>query len=456
MNRTTGIFIAAALIAAVAAALAFNQPPPTPEDPPHPPAQAGGVTLQTQLSNAYLLHGGTREVYLDVGIKGAREAAEHRLPLNLALVIDRSGSMAGEKLEHARQAARTLIQRLRTGDRIAIVTYGSDVTTLVPSVLVNDLSRRRLLAAVARITDRGGTFLSGGLAAGRAQVEAHIADDRVNRVILISDGQANEGVTDQRSLARLARDAATAGVSVTTMGVGLDFAEDVMTAMAETGAGHYYFIRDADALAGIFSKELEVMLATVARRPQLEVALADGVELAEVYGYEYRQQGNIVRVQLPAIYGGQDRKVVLRLRVASERLGSRSVAKTRLVFSDSAGERQTVAQSAMGRVSDDPAVVSRGVNPTVIARVEQAQAASAMNEAMTAYGDGDIAAARGRLKQQIRRTSRLNKDLKRPELDRVVRTLKKQLETAAEAAPASPTGRALIKRSKAKAYGLAK
>ena len=174
MNRTVAIFITAAILALVALVLAKNGETTAPLPPPPVPGTvaSGGMTLSTSPSQSHVLVG-AGEVFLDIAL--AAPAAKHvkRVPLNIGLVIDRSGSMAGRKLQNAREAATRLVSRLQEGDRIAIVTYGSDVTVLVPSTEITAESRTRILSAISTIVDRGGTFLSGGLERARDVVLRH-------------------------------------------------------------------------------------------------------------------------------------------------------------------------------------------------------------------------------------------------------------------------------------------
>ncbi len=231
MNRTKGILVLAALLAVTALLITRGTratviPPPIKPDPivkPIPVARKGPVALGSSLSGSHLVLGGAGEAYLDISLDIAQPLVSKSAPVNVALVIDRSGSMAGKKLIHARAAARKLVTSLRTGDRLALITYGSDVTTVVPSAAITSHSRRRILAAIEEISDRGGTYLSGGFEAGRDELLNNQRAGALNRIILISDGQANEGITSTSSLSTMAGKALSAGIHLTTMGVGLNF-----------------------------------------------------------------------------------------------------------------------------------------------------------------------------------------------------------------------------------------
>ncbi|MCA9666495.1 MAG: VWA domain-containing protein [Myxococcales bacterium] len=430
-------------------------PTPTPRIADQPGGKSGAVMMQSRLSGSHVLADGPGNVYLDIDLR-ADEAAKRRLPLNIALVIDRSGSMAGAKLRDAKKAAIALVERLTERDRLAVIDYGSDVFVRVASTPVTSAARQSIIASIQGIHDRGGTYLSGGLERGRAEIAHYVKRGQVNRVILISDGQANEGVTSPRALQRLSRTIASNGVSVTTMGVGLDFDEDVLTKMAEHGNGHYYFVKESSDMASIFSKELDIMMGIVGQRPQLHITLAPGVSLTRVLGYPVeRRAGNVVVVSLPDIHSKQRRKLLAELVVPTGVTGPHAVARVELSFEDAnTGKRRVIASTTSVTVTKDRGAVARGENREVVGRAQEARVATRLETAMRSFAGGDVAAAQAVLKKTIRATSTLNARLRRPALRRVVRDLKAQLRASESAAPATPAGRALIKRNKAKAYDL--
>jgi Ca-activated chloride channel family protein len=461
MNRTAAIVVIAGLLALTAVLLTGGKqaPPPDPAPAPAPPgaARSGPLSLAAQLSGSHLLQGGSGEVYLDISLRAAQPEREaRRQPVNVALVIDRSGSMAGDKLQHARSAARTLVGRLQEGDRLALVTYGSDVTLAVPSTVISAASRARIERAIDEIVDRGGTFLSGGFERARDELLRFWSQGYVNRVILISDGQANEGITTPAQLTAMARAALVRGVHLTTIGVGLDFNETLMTAMAEHGGGHYYFIEDSSSMADIFTRELKTLVTTVARRPVLRMTLEPGVELVQLYGYTYTQKDRQVTINLPDVYGGQQRKLVCKLRVPAGARGKLPVARVVLAFEDAESGRATELTAGAGVViTPDRAEVTSGQNAEVLARAEEVNIAWSVNRAMDAYSSGDQDGARKLLRSQISATTRANVDLKSPKLDQELSRMRQQLEGTA-AAPSSVRGKSLVKSGRYGAYKLGK
>lgn len=309
--------------------------PPTPPPPPTPPAQAsnGSLTMTSRLSHPYITLGSSDE-FVTVDVTGAEVPGSQRSPVNLALVIDRSGSMSGYKLAQAKQAARQLVNLLRDEDRLSIVHYGSDVKSM-PSMAATSSNRARMLQYIEGIWDEGGTNISAGLTTGQNQVNTARHEYKVNRIILISDGQPTEGVTDEQSLKQVVKNIRAQGVTVSSIGVGTDFNEDLMQAFAEYGAGAYGFLEDAGKLAGIFQKDLQQAATQVARNVELSFELPDGIILGEVLGYRAHQAGRTVRVAMPDFSAGQTERVVARLKVTGSAVGQTvNVTGLKLTYTD--------------------------------------------------------------------------------------------------------------------------
>jgi Ca-activated chloride channel family protein len=349
MNKTFTYLALAGALALVALVLGMPRvappaPPPVPHiatpvptpPPPVPPvntASHGSLTMTSRLSHPYITPGST-DLFVTVDVTGDEVPGSQRSPVNLALVIDRSGSMSGYKLQQAKQAARHLVGLLRNEDRLAIVHYGSDVKSL-PSMPATASNRERMLQYIDGIWDEGGTNISAGLQSGQHQVNTARREFQVNRIILISDGQPTEGDTDEESLKRVVKNIRAEGVTVSSIGVGTDFNEDLMQAFAEYGAGAYGFLEDAGKLATIFQKDLQQATTQVARNVELSFELPDGVVLGEVLGYRAHQAGRVVRVPLPDFSAGQTERVVARVTVSGSAVGQAvNVTGLKLAYTD--------------------------------------------------------------------------------------------------------------------------
>ena len=397
MNRTVLFLSLAGGLALTALVLGLPQlgqqppaPPPGPTvvvAPPKPPPQAlmatpGSLTMTSRLSHPYVA-AGTSEVFATVDLTGAEVPGARRSAVNLALVIDRSGSMSGYKLAQAKQAARHLVGLLRDEDRLAIVHYGSDVKSL-PSQQATAAHRERMLQYIDGIWDEGGTNIGAGLSAGRYQLAQAQGQFGVNRLILMSDGQPTEGVTDDAGLTRQAQEIRASGITVSSIGVGTDFNEDLMQAFAEYGAGAYGFLEDAGQLATLFQKDLQQATTVVARDVTLSFTLPPGTSLGEVLGYRASQSGNTVRVALPDFAAGQLERLVVRLNVTGEAVGSTvRVADLRLTYTDlirDVGVENAASLSSVVTDRNEEVLARQDKDATVYA----ARARSAANMRMAA------------------------------------------------------------------------
>ena len=204
-----------------------------------------------------------------------------RTPLNLALVLDRSGSMAGgRKMPFAREAATFAVKQLLPTDRVSVTVFDNEVETIVPGGTAAD--KVGLVRRIEQIMPRGSTDLHGGWAEGGRQAEAGLVSGGVNRVLLLSDGLANVGVVDPNTIAAEARGLAARGVGTTTMGVGEDYNEDLMEAMARAGDGRYYYIESPAQLVDIFQTELQGLMDTLGEKVSLGLVPRNGVVVTDV------------------------------------------------------------------------------------------------------------------------------------------------------------------------------
>jgi len=211
-----------------------------------------------------------------------------RKALNLALVIDRSGSMSGRPLEEAKRCVGMIIDRLGPQDRAAVVTYDSEVETIVPAQRVTDPAVFH--RAIAQVQSRGMTALFGGWLAGAEQAALGVNEDAISRVMLLSDGCANEGPDAIEDIGPHVATMAASGVSTSTCGLGNGFNEDLMMGMAKAGQGQGYYGDTAEDLLDPFTTEFELLRALCARKLRLSLQTPEGVK-AKVLN-EYTQEGD--------------------------------------------------------------------------------------------------------------------------------------------------------------------
>jgi Ca-activated chloride channel family protein len=238
---------------------------------------------------------------------------QDRSPLNLSLVLDRSGSMAGEKIAAAKDAARHLVRRLHTMDMVSIVAYDTDVVTVAPPTTG---SEQTLADRIAALHPGSATNLSGGWFRGRELVAANRKENAVNRILLLTDGLANNGITDPHALAGLCASARENGITTTTIGFGEDYDEHLLRAMADAGGGHTYYIEQPDQAPGIFAEEIEGLLGLSAQNVAVEIRPAAAAKLTVVHhDFPKQELADGLRLEVGDLYAREPRRILVEFVV---------------------------------------------------------------------------------------------------------------------------------------------
>jgi Ca-activated chloride channel family protein len=302
--------------------------------------------------------------------------------VNAVLVVDRSGSMSGEKIARARDAARALIAALDGEDRLAIVDFASDAHLLLASAPVTPAFKEVALAQVSRLQATTGTNLSAALDLAVPQLERGRAPARLDKVFLATDGLANEGVSDREGLLRIAaRDFGRATVS--TFGIGEDYDEDLLAALAAQGGGRTRFIHSASELEPALRAELTRSARTVAREVRLEVRGVSGARVVRVLGYA--AEGGSIR--LPDFAAGEERRVLVKLSLAPAADGEAEVARVALSFADPAGAGHRAETVARASFTGKAALLGMRGNDA-LAHGARAELAELARDAAELKGDG--------------------------------------------------------------------
>ncbi|WP_052351637.1 vWA domain-containing protein, partial [Deinococcus pimensis] len=257
-----------------------------------------------------------------------------RPPLNLSLVIDRSGSMSGDKLRTARKVALTALGLLTDRDRFSVVTFDDHVEVVVPSTPGGERAQSAE-ALIRDITAGGSTALHEGWRVGGLQVAEHQRPGHLNRVLLISDGEANVGLTDPRVIAGHVAGLAARGVSTTTFGMGDHYDEQLLETVASAGDGNAHYVRDARDLETMFDEELRGLSATLGRAVSLgaEPNAEFGVTVQDVLNDLPRNGTGTLR--LPNLVAGRTTEIALRLHLPARALpahGTVGVTRVRLAW----------------------------------------------------------------------------------------------------------------------------
>jgi Ca-activated chloride channel family protein len=269
---------------------------------------------------------------------------------------------------------------------------------------VDEAGRASLRTALLGLDADGGTALGPGLMQALGVIESAPRDNlRLAHVLMFSDGLANVGEQRPEALGARAAQGFSSGVSVSTLGVGVDYNEDLMTRLADQGGGRYHFIRNSEAITGILDDEMKGLVATIARGIDMSVATAPGVEVSAIFGYPTSQDGKAMHARVGSLGVGQTREIVMRVRLPEIVPPRVSLGSLRVVFLDVAagGAQRQIDVPLDALVTTDAAVARTSEMRDVTVRVAEVQSAETLELAARAADKGDFAAAEVSLDRQI-------------------------------------------------------
>ncbi len=362
-------------------------------------AGARTIDLQVNLGTPVMEAGKNQKTFLKIGLKGFDLPAESdRAPVNMAIVLDRSGSMAGEKLARAREAAIKAIGLLQSGDIVAVVTYDSVVNVVVPATRVSD--KQSIYAAIRRIRDGGRTALFAGVSKGASEVRKFLDKTRVNRVILLSDGLANIGPSTPSELGQLGASLGKEGISVTTIGLGLGYNEDLMTQLAGMSDGHHAFVQNSADLNRIFAAEFNTALTVVANQLTIIIKCANSIRPIRVLGRQAEIIGQEVHVKLNQLSSNQEKFVMLEVEVPPGVAGeTQDLASVDVSYLDLRAKRRDSLQKTVSvNFSKEREKVKKAVNQPVMDSAAEQVINRLSKEAVKLRDQGKLEAAKDHLK----------------------------------------------------------
>ncbi|MCP4522235.1 MAG: VWA domain-containing protein [Cytophagales bacterium] len=306
-------------------------------------------------------------IYLYVSLLGQELKTKHQNPpLNISVVLDRSGSMSGAKLDYSKKAINFIIDNLKSQDNLSLIMYDDYVDLLSKSQKVEN--KEILKQIVDKIEVAGCTNLSGGMLEGYAQVQSTYDSKLVNRVLLLSDGLANVGITDLKELEKIARyKNLEEGMSLSTFGVGNHFNEDLMTGIANEGNGNYYFIESPEQIPTIFKEELQGLLSVVTQNTSLTLSLPSEVSLDTLFGgYPYQENGKDIVLNFNDIFAQEEKGILLKLKVEKEFSEKIDFSAT-LSYDDAENfQRKSIQQNISVKQTTDQEIFDKHKNEEVI------------------------------------------------------------------------------------------
>ncbi len=358
-------------------------------------AKTTQIKLSTNMATAVMEADKRQTAFLKVSLTGFDvDEQQDRIPANIAIVLDKSGSMSGQKIEFARQAAIHAISQLNQDDIVSVVTYDNQVQIIVPSTKVTNKARINRL--INGIKASGNTALFAGVSKGAAELRKFLSQNQVNRVILLSDGLANVGPKSPSELGQLGASLSKEGISVTTIGLGLGYNEDLMTQLAGFSDGNHAFVEKPSDLVKIFQYEFGDVLSVVAQDVNIIIECDDNIRPIRVLGRAGDIIGNKVSVRMNQLYSGQEKFILLEVEVPEHKANTNvDIASVKIDYNNLyTHSRQKLNDSASVTFSTSKQEVEESIDAEVYESSVEQVANEYSKKAVELRDKGDISGAR--------------------------------------------------------------
>jgi len=364
---------AAALSAACMMSIATLSNTPARADKP--------IELSARFAQAVMTAGQAQRNYLRVALNGCQRPPTERTPVNVAFVIDRSGSMRGGRIAQAREAAAAAVRRLDKNDIASVVVFDDKIDLLVQAQPVDD--HAAFIDRIRQIDTRGTTAIHDGVSEGAQQVRHNLDPRRLNRVVLLSDGQANVGPRRPEDFAKLGRELLAQGISVSTIGLGNQYNEDLMLALARASDGNHSYVAETTDLVQVFNREFDDVLASCAQTVSIDVELKPGMRVVRALSRDGKIEGQTAQFQLNQVYAATEHYVLMEVEVDPTAAGDDTeLGRVRVTYTAAQdGGRQAIEAPIHARfsastteiaASRDNAVIESVVEQSVRARTAAA------------------------------------------------------------------------------------
>jgi Ca-activated chloride channel family protein len=412
----------------------------------------GEVHLTAVVDRRAVLQRGDGLVHVEVTVRAdALPGPSQRTPTDLVVVMDHSGSMQGQKLDHAKQALLGLIDRVGDEDRLGVVIFDDTTRVLFPLEAPSASRRELWRSRVREVESEGGTSILAGLDVGLSVMGDH-TPGRTTRVLLLSDGQ---DPTALPTLVSRARGIASRQAVLSTLGIGQDFDERVMTSLASAGTGAFYYMAKSDVLPAMLDAELKTATETVASGAQLRLHVGAGVRVTNAGGLPFELEGGDVVVPIGSLYAARERKIWLGLSIPTEHLAEHELGRMRLTYqrSGAAFEVSAAALPQVACVADQSsyeAQIDAPVWGRAMLEEELSRAREELGDAIASGTAVDV----DRSVQRVERERRLAERLGQSQVVQEIIDFRSKGSDAKLAQQAAPTVRSgAAKREKALGFG---
>jgi Ca-activated chloride channel family protein len=382
-------------------------------------------------SNSSVLGGKSSDVIVRVRLTGLETVQKQRPPVNLALVVDTSGSMVGAPIERAREACARLVDALQVGDSLSIVTFGTQARTVVAAHTLDDKSKLRAKEEIAKIPAEGTTNMSAGLELGLVELSRVHRPDGMSRMVLLGDGVPN----DATPILGVAQRVAAIGATITSLGLGLEFDETLMTQIAQRSGGRFHFIDDAARVSAVFEKEVTQVKRVASRMATVDFSPGPGVTILEVLGAGASGLPT-TRVNVADVIEGQSREIFVKLRVDAKTSGAVELLDTTITYADGSGRASfNTHEFETLRIVAKEADLVETRKPDVELEGVRLRVAQNLVDAIGRARGGDVAGARTLLDQTVKLSTEASKRHGDADLASKAEEARKLKKTIASLAP---------------------
>jgi Ca-activated chloride channel homolog len=377
------------------------------------------VAFESTTSNAYVRADKPGSIDVRLRIKAKSVPGTPRPPINVSVVVDTSASMEGSAIEDARKACTALLDKLSPGDRLALIAFHSGVDVLVPSTVLTSKNIDEIRSKISAMKPFGTTNLAAGLSAGLKEAQKNFQANGINRVVLLGDGVPN----DATPLPALAQSAGQSQIAITTLGLGLDYDETVMSTIALNSGGKYHFIKESAKVAEVFQNEVLRLQRVVARGVSVRLATGPGVTIQNVVGLPMSSPSTVF---LGDMIEGEERDVVVRLALPARRDGSVVEimdAEVLLTHPTAPGQQLIERTFASVKSTTDAAQIAASRNRDVERSAARTDLADRIVRAVAAARSGNLPLAMSLLDTAEKEGKAMAKDLDDPILSEKVESL---------------------------------
>lgn len=331
------------------------------------------LTMECAAGNRYAMATRATREHALVSLRASGVMGGARMPLNLCLIIDRSGSMEGAPLEYVKRACGYVVDLLEPNDVLSIVAFEQRVDIIMPARKV--VNKMLVKEHINRIEPGNTTNLYDGIVAGASQIASVYSGNYVNRALLFTDGDPTEGIKDFHSIVGQVAEQKSRGITITALGFGEEYNEELLAGIAKRSGGNYYYITRPDLIPEVFRKELETLMTVVARNLHLKLHMSKWVQLRQAYGKLPTYGNGYAEITMPDVERGSAESALFEIELGPRPAGTYRIGKAELTYDDSVtGRTEHLSEDIVVEFTSDQNLVSANVNPQVQREIEVAMA----------------------------------------------------------------------------------